>query len=98
VYPVLPQFPICSTTPPQVDPGDTVTVHASDFNRWNEPVHVILGDQLVATETLDGSGSVSVDFVVPTDAAIGPRLITVGVDGTALTADCVLQVGRDQKR
>lgn len=93
VYIVDPQFPVCTANPPQVFPGDAVTIEASGFERWSEPIHVILGDQLVAQDTLDAAGNATVGFVVPDDAAQGMRLITVGVDGTALTADCVLQVG-----
>jgi hypothetical protein len=93
-YPVAPVFPVCYADPPQVDPGDMATIHASNFGRWNEQVHVILGDEPVADAVLDDTGNVSVSFVVPTTAAMGPRLVTIGVEESALTADCVLQVGR----
>jgi hypothetical protein len=96
LYPIPAQYPLCAMNPPQVDPGDTATVEVTGFNRPFEPIHVVFGDQMVGQGTLDGAGEGATDFAVPNDARPGPRLITVGVDGTALTADCLLQVGGER--
>jgi hypothetical protein len=92
-----PLFPVCSATPDQIDPGDTVTIEASGFGRPDEMVHIVLGDDLIGDAQLDGNGDLNVDIVIPADSETGPRLITVGVEKTALTADCVLQVGEDKE-
>ena len=91
---VPPRFPVCAVTPDQAEPGDTVTVEATDFGRADEPVHVVLGDLLIAQGVLDENGTVAIDFTIPAETRRGLRLITVGVDGTALTADCAVQIGR----
>jgi hypothetical protein len=93
LYLVASEFPVCVATPERVVPGERVVIEVAGFGRPDEPVHVVLGDQLIADGALDGEGAAVVEFEVPFEAAEGPRLITVGVDGTALTADCVLQVG-----
>jgi hypothetical protein len=55
--------------------------------------HVVLGDTLVTTGSTDSNGDASIPFTLPGNTDTGPRLVTVGVDGTALTADCFLAVG-----
>jgi hypothetical protein len=96
LYPIPAQYPLCVMNPPQVDPGDTATVEVTGFNRPFEPIHVVFGDEMVGQATLDGAGEGATDFTVPNNARPGLRLITVGVDGTALTADCLLQVGGER--
>jgi hypothetical protein len=88
-----PKFPVCSTTPQVVQPGGVVRLEASGFKRRGAGVHVILGDELIANLELNRKGNLSAAVVIPGNARRGPRLITVGVDTTALTADCVVQVG-----
>jgi hypothetical protein len=93
---IPPDFAACGLTPAQVNPGDTVTLEATGFRRPNQAVHIVLGDQLIANADLDDAGNLKTDIVIPADAVQGPRLITVGIDKTALTADCTLQVGKMQ--
>ncbi|WP_284243386.1 hypothetical protein, partial [Neomesorhizobium albiziae] len=93
VHIIPPEYPICATSREQVDPGELVTLEATGFRRENEGVHVILGDELVAQGSLDSTGSAKIDFKVPSNTRHGLRLVTIGVDGSALTADCALQVG-----
>ncbi len=84
-------FPVCAVTPAQARPGQAATVEASGLFA-NSMAKVILGDEMVAVDNTNATGSVSVEFAVPLNATAGPRLVTVGVAGTALTADCTLEV------
>lgn len=88
---VPPVYPVCAVEPPQPAPGDTVVVEVSGLTP-GEGAHVVLGDVLVSTGQIDGDGNASIEFQLPGDTRGGPRLVTVGVDGTALTADCVINV------
>lgn len=89
--PVAPQYPICNLVPPQVRKGQIATVEVSGLYR-DFPLEVILGDALVARGQTDAAGSAQIPFRVPFNATEGPRLVTVGNDGTAVTADCLLEV------
>jgi hypothetical protein len=89
-----PTFPTCEVTPPDAMPGDTVTVSV-DGLLPESAIHIVLGDQLVGTGVTDGAGSSAADFTIPPDSPDGFRLVTVGVDETALTADCTLALGEE---
>jgi hypothetical protein len=89
-----PKFPVCTTSPKVVRPGDVVTIKAAGFKRRGEEVQVMIGDELVANLKLRRRGIMSADVAIPETTSEGPRLITVVVENTALTADCVLRVGR----
>lgn len=56
------------------------------------PIHALIGPTLVATGTSDAAGAGTIGMPIPADAAAGYHLVTIGVDGTALTADCVINV------
>jgi hypothetical protein len=88
-----PRFPACTTVPKVVAPGGVVTIKAAGFRRRGI-VHVILGDESIANVRLNRRRRMSAEVAIPPDTRGGPRLITVGVQNTALTADCVLEVGR----
>jgi hypothetical protein len=88
---VPPKFPTCSVTPTTVPAGGIATVEASSLLP-NRMAKVFLGDQMVATPPIDNQGNVSTNFIVPSDSREGSRLVTVGVKGTALTADCSVNV------
>jgi hypothetical protein len=92
VSPVPPVFPVCGVDPPQANPGDSVTVDVAGL-LGDSKAHVVLGDTLVTTGSTDSNGDASIPFTLPGNTDTGPRLVTVGVDGTALTADCFLAVG-----
>ncbi len=94
---VQPEFPVCAATPDRADPGDSVLVEVAGLLP-NAPVHVVLGDATVATGATDDQGNGEIEFVLPGDTRAGPRLVTVGVDGTALTADCMLTVRGEVER
>lgn len=92
-------FELASTTFPQcfpednVVPGDNVTV---SFNGLlpNSNIHGLIGSigDITFTGQTNTTGGGKIEFVVPQDITPGLHLITVGIDNTALTADCVLNV------
>lgn len=88
-----PIYPVCSVEPLQAQPGETVKIEIAGLLP-NENVHVVLGDVLVATGATDSNGEAVIDLTLPGDTGGGPRLVTVGVDGTALTADCFVELPR----
>lgn len=91
-----PSFPHCAPQGIGI-PGATVPI-AIEKLRPNAPIHGLLGPELVFTGTADAQGGGVIDFPVPADAEPGFHLVTIGIDDTALTADCVLEVrgGREQ--
>jgi YVTN family beta-propeller protein len=84
-------FPECSLTSTIVHTGDVAMVTASGLTP-NSKANVNLGDQLVATGHIDGSGNAHVKFVVPKVSRTGLRLITVATQGTVLSAACSIQI------
>ena len=97
LYLVPPEFPVCAVDPLVADPGETVIIEVYGLLP-SKSAHVVLGDTLVATDTLGVNGDALIELVLPGDTLPGPRLVTVGVDGTALTADCLLTVrGQDKE-
>ena len=86
-----PKFPVCNAVPPQVHRGGRVMIEVSGLIP-NKRAHVVLGDVLVANGNTDGNGDAAIPVQLPGDTRLGPRLVTVGADGTALTADCQLDV------
>jgi hypothetical protein len=82
-------YPECMLDQLAYHPGDQVTVTAGDVLP-NSHAHVFLGVTEVGAGITDDDGSVTIDFTVPVDAALGERLVTVGT--LAVTADCFLQV------
>jgi hypothetical protein len=88
---IAPTFPVCGVTPVIVAPGETAMVQVSGLVP-NRPVHVNLGSEPVAAGSTGATGNALIDFAIPTDTDGGPHLVTVGVDGLALTADCTVDV------
>ena len=86
---VPPEFPVCQVEPRVATFGQNVIAHAIGLSP-SSPVHVILGDEEVATGETDSTGSVFLNFEIPQDTKTGLRLITVGTG--ALTSDCSLKV------
>ena len=91
LFMVPPRFPACGTDAAQAQAGATVTVEAKDLLP-ERMAKVILGDAMVGSGTTDAAGGIRVSFVVPPNAPLGQRLMTVGIAGTALTADCAFTV------
>lgn len=76
--------------------GNNATIQVSGLLP-NESLHALLGPRVVANGTTTASGNSTIQFVVPNDATPGLHLITVGVDDTALTADCQIEIENVQK-
>ncbi|MFO7321746.1 MAG: hypothetical protein DIU68_008450 [Chloroflexota bacterium] len=85
-----PSFPHCAPRGTGV-PGQTVPVEIEKL-RPNAPIHGLLGPELVFTGSADTQGGGVIDLPIPANARPGFHLVTIGVDDTALTADCVLEV------
>jgi hypothetical protein len=85
-----PLFPQCFVTEGAM-PGKDVVVNVSGLSP-NGNIHALLGPRLVANGTTDNSGDNIIRFTIPDDTSSGLHLITVGVEDTALTADCVVDV------
>lgn len=88
---IPPNFPVCRVTPAIVAPGETAMVRATGLEP-NRPVHVEFGSESVAAGATDSGGNAFIDFAIPTDTDGGPYLVTLGVDGLALTAACTVDV------
>ncbi|MGH8612604.1 MAG: hypothetical protein ACREYF_11370, partial [Gammaproteobacteria bacterium] len=58
----------------------------------NEGVHALLGPEPVATGSTNARGEAHLSFALPFGVRGGPHLVTVGNDGTAVTADCLVDV------
>jgi hypothetical protein len=60
----------------------------------NSTIHGLLGgtEGVVFRDQLDNTGNKTITFVVPGNATEGFHLMTIGVDDTALTADCAVTV------
>lgn len=82
-----PRFPVCTVKPGVLRPGGMGKVQVRGLDP-NLGVHVLFGAQLVARGKADAAGNAKIQFTVPTDATRAFHLVTVGSDGTALTADC----------
>ena len=85
-----PSFPHCFPAD-DVPPGGTVDVKLEGL-KPNAPIHGFLGPRLVfrGETNADGGGDIRLD--IPRDTTYGLHLVTVGIDKTALTADCVVNV------
>lgn len=88
-------FPHCSAAH-EGTPGTDLKIDLEGLLP-NSAIHGLLGPQLVFKGTANSAGGGSIDFPIPQDAAPGYHLVTVGVDGTALTADCLIRVGRGHR-
>lgn len=95
LQPNTPVFPECSA-PIGANPtiGEAVDIVFSGLEP-NQPVHGLLGPNLNATGVADVLGDGTLTYVVPEDITNGRHLVTIGTDGTALTADCFLDVNND---
>jgi hypothetical protein len=87
------EYPSCSVDPPTAEPGDIVTVEVFDLLP-NQQVKVVLGDKTVAEAETNSEGQATIEFEIPVGAEEAVQLVTVGVVGTALTADCAAVIGQ----
>jgi hypothetical protein len=75
--------------------GKNITIDVSGLTP-NSDVHALLGPRLVANGTTENSGNSTIRFTIPSDTTSGLHLITIGVDDTALTADCEINIQPNQ--
>lgn len=90
-----PSFPHCFVKA-ATGPGGSSAIHVEGL-LVSKPLHALVGPKEVYHGATDASGNADFDLPVPKDARPGLHLVTVGNDGTALTADCVVLVkGREK--
>jgi hypothetical protein len=85
-----PSFPHCFVAD-EARPGSTVKIRIEGL-RPNQGIHGLLGPVEVFKGMTDGSGGGVINFPIPPTTKPGPHLVTIGTDGTALTADCTVLV------
>lgn len=88
---VHPTFPQCEAMPGLVTQGGAAAVQVVGLFE-NANAHVVLGARQVATGMTNENGEANIRFPIPPDTTPGTHLITVAVDGTAMTADCSIDV------
>jgi hypothetical protein len=86
-----PVFPVCGVNPGQVQPGVETNVTAHGLVP-SAMAKVILGDVMLLVTNTDAMGNLNANVLVPSNSGVGHRLVTVGSAGTALEADCSLDV------
>jgi hypothetical protein len=86
----FPDFPHCFPQTPGV-PGGTVETIV-DGLMPSAGFHALVGADLVLNGVADSAGNATIDLPIPAQTVPGPHLVTIGTDGTALTADCTVFV------
>ena len=89
-----PSFPHCFPQG-EAPPGGTIRVDLEGL-KPTAPVHALLGPRLIYKGQTDEKGGGSLNLPIPRDATPGLHLLTVGVERTALTADCPLMVTKER--
>jgi len=84
-----PRFPECSVAPLQPHPGEAVTLTVTGLVP-NQRVAAFRGEMAAATTFTDAAGTAILSFTLPATTASGTHKLTVGVIGSALTAECRL--------
>ncbi len=85
-----PFFPQCYTEN-DANKGGNTTVSVTGFPS-NSSIHLLLGPRFITNDKTDSSGNSTFSFLVPKDTSSGLRLITIGIDKSALTADCEIMI------
>lgn len=88
-------YPQCSVKD-NVMAGENTSISVSGLLP-DKGVHALIGPRFVANDTTDNFGNSTIEFKIPQDTTSGLHLITVGVDNTALTADCEILVNNITK-
>ena len=91
-----PSFPHCFAQKTG-RPGETVPIRL-DGMLPSKPIHGLFGPDEVFKGKTDRRGEALIDFPIPKNATNGLHLVTIGIDGTALTADCVVDVNAEEKQ
>lgn len=85
-----PYFPQCYTET-RVDKGKNTTVEVAGLLP-NSNLHLLIGNKLVAKGITDNSGKSNIELTIPPNITSGLHLLSVGVDNTALTANCEINI------
>ena len=85
-----PFFPQCYAEN-DANKGKNATVTVTGFPS-NSDIHLLLGPRFITNDMTDSSGNSTLSFLVPEDTDSGLRLVTIGVDKSALTADCEIMI------
>ena len=86
-----PTFPTCGVSPDPVPRGGSATVEVSGLLPDSD-VHVFFGPDDAGLGLSDAHGDASIPFEISCSTRDGNHLVTVGVVGTGLTADCIVEV------
>lgn len=89
--PEAPEFPACLVTPGMAAPGERAMVEADPLTP-GEMAKIFVGDLRAGGGLIGDDGVAQLEFRVPIESTPGRHLVTVGVVGTALTADCTVDV------
>lgn len=90
----LAEFPTCAVTPNPAPAGGLAQATAQGLFP-DRDVHALIGPQDSGQGRTNAAGNATVKLRVPADSPGRTRLVTVGVDDTALTADCPMEVDAD---
>jgi hypothetical protein len=85
-----PSFPHCFVQE-AADPGGKALTLVEGL-RSSQPFHGLVGPVEVYHGTTETDGTSKFELPIPKNARPGLHLVTIGTDGTALTADCVVMV------
>ena len=86
------RYPSCTVNPTAAVRGSSVTVTAVDLPHTGGIAQVLLGSDVIGTGAIGATGIANITFSIPFDAKTGNRLVTVSSGGTAVTADCRVNV------
>ncbi|MEL7492221.1 MAG: hypothetical protein AAGJ73_16045 [Pseudomonadota bacterium] len=86
-------LPKCFAQQP-APPGGAAQIRVEGLTP-SAPIHALVGPIEVYKGATDASGDAVFNLPIPSDAREGLHLVTVGVDDTAFTADCVVDVDKD---
>lgn len=86
----IPTFPHCFLGGDGI-PGETVPVTIEGLHP-NKEIYGSLGTTQVFIGMTDAAGGGTIDFPIPSDTTEGFHLVTIGLEGTGLTADCTVHV------
>jgi hypothetical protein len=91
-----PKFPHCFPPTDSVRAGEDARIKIEGLLP-NAKIHGDLGPVPVFNGTADSNGGGKIDsFPIPPDTKEGLHLVTIGVDDTAFTADCVINVSENK--
>lgn len=86
-----PSYPHCFLQEPGLPGGEARVL--VDGLLPSQPIHALVGADEVYKGRTDRKGTADFKLPIPKGARSGLHLVTIGIDETALTADCVVQVG-----